>query len=76
MVITLQPDLQAALEDYARQRGVASEEAVALALRERLLVPARRLEPQDDWERHLLTAASDCGTALSNEALSSEGLYE
>ena len=30
MVITLQPDLQAALENFARQRGFASEEAVAL----------------------------------------------
>jgi hypothetical protein len=34
------------------------------------------LQPRDEWERRLLSAASDCGVALSNEALSSEGLYE
>lgn len=34
------------------------------------------LQPRDEWERLLLSAASDCGVALSNEALSSEGLYD
>ena len=34
------------------------------------------LQPRDEWERRLLSAASDCGVSLSNEALSSEGLYD
>ena len=34
------------------------------------------IQPGDEWERRLLTAATDCGVALSHEALSSEGLYE
>jgi hypothetical protein len=39
--------------------------------------PAKNLlQPRDEWERLLLSAASDCGVSLSNEALSSEGLYE
>ena len=33
-------------------------------------------QPRNDWERRLLAIASDCGTSLSNEAVSSEGLYE
>lgn len=34
------------------------------------------IEPRDEWERRLLGIATNCGTSLSNEALSSEGLYE
>jgi len=45
------------------------------ALRERFLAVAP-LEPRDDWERRLLEAATDCGVALSDEDVSSEGLYE
>ncbi|MBL8797132.1 MAG: hypothetical protein JNM56_24740 [Planctomycetia bacterium] len=76
MVITVGPDLEAALNDLARQQGVAPETLAVNALRERFLAPALRLQPRDEWERGLLAAASDCGVSLSNEAVSSEGLYE
>jgi hypothetical protein len=76
MVITLGPDLEAALNDLARQQGVAPETLAIKVLRERLLGSAQRIEPQDEWERRLLGAATDCGVALSHEALGSEGLYE
>jgi hypothetical protein len=33
-------------------------------------------QPRDEWERRLLAIATDCGTSLSNEAVSSEGIYE
>jgi hypothetical protein len=33
-------------------------------------------EPRDEWERRLRALAMDCGVSLSNEALSSEGLYD
>lgn len=46
------------------------------ALRERFLAPTERIGPRDEWERSLLEAATDCGVSLSNEAVSSEGLYE
>lgn len=36
----------------------------------------RTFVPRDDWERRLLTIGTDCGVSLSNEALSSEGLYD
>jgi hypothetical protein len=76
MVITLGPDLESALNDLAHKQNVAPEDLALNALRERFLVPAIRIQPQDDWERRLLGAATNCGVALSHEAVSSEGLYE
>jgi hypothetical protein len=35
-----------------------------------------RTLPRDEWERHLLGVASDCGVSLSHASVSSEGLYE
>ncbi|MBY0514663.1 MAG: hypothetical protein K2P78_12210 [Gemmataceae bacterium] len=75
MVITLPPPLQAALTERARQRGVEPE-ALALEVLTRQFVPASPLVPRDEWERLLLSAATDCGVSLSNEALSREGLYD
>ena len=34
------------------------------------------VEPQDDWERLLLSAASDCGVSLSDLALGRDEMYE
>jgi hypothetical protein len=76
MVITLGPDLEAALNELARKQGIAPEVLALNALRERFLAPALQLQPRDEWERRLLEAATDCGVALSHEAVSSEGLYE
>ncbi len=76
MVITLAPDLATALNDLARAQGVAPEVLAQNALRERFLTPALKVQPRDDWGRGLLAAASDCGVSLTNEAVSSEGLYE
>ena len=76
MVITLGPDLECALNDLARKQGVSPEVLAVTALRERFLAPALRLQPRDEWERRLLEAATDCGVALSHEAVSSEGLYK
>ncbi len=75
MVITVGPDLEAALNDLARKQGVAPEELALQALRERFLAPALK-PPRDEWELRLRSAATDCGVSLSNEAVSSEGLYD
>lgn len=75
MVITLGPDLDAALHEAARQRGVAPEILALDTLRERFLADLP-IQPRDDWERRLLEAATDCGVSLSHEAVGSEGLYE
>lgn len=75
MVITLGPELEAALSESARKNGVAPEVLAINALRERFLtVPT--FCPQDEWERRLLEAASDCGVSLPDSALSREEMYE
>jgi hypothetical protein len=76
MVITLPAQLQAALSEQARRRGVTPEVLALDALRERFLSPTEPLQPQDDWERRLLGLAKDCGVSLSDAALSREELYE
>jgi hypothetical protein len=76
MILTLDPQLAAALNDHSRRQGVAPEVLALNALRDRFLSPAVPLQPQDEWERRLLGLAKDCGVSLSDEALSREELYE
>ena len=76
MVIPLGPDLETALNEMARRRGVAPEVLAADALRERFLAKASPIEPQDEWERQLFQSVTDCGVSLPDSALTSEGLYE
>jgi hypothetical protein len=76
MVLTLEPDLEAALTEQARKQGIAPEVLAVNVLKQRLLPPAPAIEPRDEWERTLLRAASDCGVSLSDEALSRESLYD
>ena len=74
MVLNLDPNLEAALAEQARQLKVAPEELALKTLRERFL--AQPIQPRDEWERRLLGVASDCGVSLPHSAVSSEGLYE
>ncbi len=74
MVITLDPELEASLNEEARRRGVAPEVLALSTLRARFLSAA--LQPRDEWERRLLSLATDCGVSLSDWAVSSEGIYE
>jgi predicted transcriptional regulator len=76
MTLTLSPELEAALNATASQRGVAPEMLALAALRERFMGTAAALEPRDEWERGLLAAARECGVSLPNSALSSEALYD
>ena len=76
MVITLPPQLEAALSEHARRHGVAPETLALDTLRDRFLSKAPRVEPQDDWERKLFGSAIDCGVSVPDSALSSDGLYE
>jgi hypothetical protein len=76
MVINLPPQLEAALNEQARRRGVAPEVVALNALRDRFLPDVPAVEPQDDWERQLFGAAIDCGVSVPDSALSSDGLYE
>ena len=76
MVITLTPELEAALTNLARRQGVAPETLALDTLRERFTSPVATILPRDDWERQLLGLAMDCGVSLSEVALSREQLYE
>jgi hypothetical protein len=76
MVVKLTPQLEAALSEHARRRGVDPETLALETLRARFLPNVRAIEPQDEWERKLFSAAVDCGVSVPNSALTSEGLYE
>ncbi len=75
MVVTLNPQLEAALKEKADQQGMAPEDLVVRIIRDYFL-SSPRPEPQDEWERGLLAAAREWGVSFSNSALGSEGLYE
>lgn len=76
MVITLGPELEAALKEAARRQGVAAETLALSALQERFLAAVVPPEPSDEWERELLEAAQPWGVSLPDAALSSDGLYD
>lgn len=76
MVIDLDSELEAALIESARRQGVAPEVMARDVLRARFLATTLPVRPQDEWERRLLGAATDCGVSLPHSALSSDGLYE
>jgi predicted transcriptional regulator len=76
LVISLPPDLERALSELARRSGVAPEDLVVDALRDRLSVQEGAIEPRDAWERLILDAGTNCGVSLPDEALGIEGLYE
>lgn len=77
MLIALSAELKATLTEVARQRGMTREAVAIEALTERFLPPTKAvIEPRDEWERRLLSIATDCGVSLSNEALSREELYD
>jgi hypothetical protein len=76
MVVKLTPQLEAALIEQARQRGVVPERLALEVLRDRFLPSMVPVEPRDDWERRLFGAALDCGASVPDGALGSDGLYE
>lgn len=76
MTITLEPALEAALAEAARKQGTTPDALAAQILRERLPVMSPPTEPRDEWDRELMSLASNCGVSLSNEALGRESLYE
>lgn len=78
--ITLPPDLEQAATAEAKQAGLSPQELVLQILRRKLLSNNTAAKSAsvtgDDWERMLSDAAIDCGVSLSDEAVSSEGLYD
>jgi hypothetical protein len=76
VVITLEPELEAVLNQAALRRGVAPEVLVLDALRQQFLHTAAPAVPHDEWERRLLGMARECGVSLPDSALSRQALYE
>jgi hypothetical protein len=76
MEITLGPELESAVSEWAQRQGIAPETLILKVLRERFLPSRATLVPQDEWERRLLSAASDCGVSLPDSALSRDELYD
>jgi hypothetical protein len=76
MTLTLDPVLENALNRYAQRQGISPETLAMNVLREKFAAIDTPIEPQDAWERLLLGTGKDCGVSLSDEALSSEGIYE
>jgi mRNA interferase MazF len=76
MTLTLDPILEAAINEQARQQGIRPEALALNALREKFTVANLPLAGQDEWERLVLAVGTDCGVSLSHADLSSEGLYE
>jgi hypothetical protein len=74
MVLNLGSDLETVLIQVASRQGITAEELAIKALKDRFV--RAPIQPRDDWERLLLETGSDCGVSLSNEAVSSEGLYD
>jgi hypothetical protein len=80
MTITLPSDIERVAVETARQQGTTLEAVVLGALREKLTPSpskaAKALEPRDEWEWGIRSVGTPCGVAVSDEALSSEGLYD
>ena len=76
MVITLGPELEKIINELAQQRGVSPEALALETLRDRFIAPMRTAPAEDEWVRRLRQIATDCGVSLSDEAVSSEGIYD
>jgi hypothetical protein len=78
MTIQLSADIEAAIVNQAARLGTTPEQFVEQALRERLQTAKQpQTGPQIEGKLHrLIAVARPCGVALSNDALSSEGLYD
>jgi hypothetical protein len=75
MTITLDPKLEAAVREAAEKRGVTPEYLAINTLQWRFMEEEMR-KPRDDWERALLAMGRDWGVVLTNEQVSSEGIYD
>jgi predicted DNA-binding antitoxin AbrB/MazE fold protein len=65
------------LEGTVINGQIVLDQPQALPEGAKVRVEIRRLSrDQEEWLRRLRSAASDCGVSLSNEAVSSEGIYE
>lgn len=74
MLLKLDPELEAAIGEAARRRGVPAEELAVDTLRKQFAPPP--IEPRDEWERQLFGLARNYGVTLTDEQLSREEMYD
>ena len=77
MIIALTSDLEQKIAQKAQALGTTPENFVLSKLQEEFapIQQQQPFKPQDEWERQLQQASSPAGVALSDEAVSSEGIY-
>jgi hypothetical protein len=77
MVVALNPELEKVINDRAEQTGRTPEEIVNEALRRGLLTDHRdQVPPPDEWVALLRSIPIRAGVSLTDEQVSSEGIYE
>lgn len=79
MTIRLESDIEAAVRKHAGEQHTTPEAIVMDILPERLSLsggPASSNRPDEDWKTRLRRLPTHCGVSLSDEAVSSEGLYD
>lgn len=80
MVIQIKPPLENRIKDEAARQGIPAETLAFNIMNERFsIVPTYSTQTSsshDDWLRLLRSATSDCGTSLSDEAVSRENMYD
>jgi hypothetical protein len=75
MNVTLPENLAKELTEQARNQGIATHDFAA-AIIAKHLAKKSTFVPRDEWERGLAEIAHDCGVSLTNEAVSSDGIYD
>jgi hypothetical protein len=78
MVVALNPELEKVVKDQADRAGRTPEEVVNDVLRRGLLPDYRDQvpPPRDEWEALLRSIPVRTGISLTDEQVSSEGIYE
>jgi hypothetical protein len=80
MTIQIAPELEEMIRRRADERQSTPEALVMDVLREKFARSSSGATPTqyltEDWKARLQRLASHCGVSLSDEALSSEGLYD
>ena len=75
MVIAINRELEDALRQQAEEQGISPEDLAVSVLQSRFISKPGN-DPRDDWELRLQALTVDCGVSLSDEAVSSEGIYD
>lgn len=76
MMIEINAELEVALQESAKKKGMSAEALARQILGEKLKKNRKPFEPQADWEKLLMSAASDCGVSPPNSAFTRDELYD